>query len=114
MSGRDLLRRVRDLGIEIDLDGSDLVIRPRSEVPTDLLNELRAEKAAVVAALRGEPPVEGILLDGGRRWTPPPERPGYCPCDEMRVWDLQSGLCRTCNVAVFGPKIPARGTRRER
>lgn len=54
---------------------------------------------------RSEPPVERHLLGGGRRWIPPPVRPGWCPCDEAVVWDDESGLCRTSHAAVFGERI---------
>lgn len=105
MTPAEIVHTARALGLKLRVDGDRLFASPSRCLTEDLHQALEADRAGVVAFLRTEPPSDGRLLDGGRRWIPPPERPGWCPCDEAVAWDEVSGLCRTCHAAVFGEKI---------
>lgn len=53
MSAPDVLRRCREAGAQIGLDGEELVIRaPAGAVPDELVHELRTHKQIVVEYLR--------------------------------------------------------------
>lgn len=105
MNGRELLSQLRQCGVAVRVDGADLVLSPASAVPTELRPLLVAGKVEIIHELSVELPPDGRLLNGGRRWIPPPDRPGWCPCDQARVWDARSGLCRTCYFTVFGKQV---------
>jgi len=111
MSPVELVRAAREAGLRLRVDGDRLFASPTYALTEDLHEALEANRAEVVAFLNTEPPAEGRLLDGGRRWIPPPIRPGWCPCDQAVVWDEKSGLCRTCHAAVFGERIWIGGRR---
>ena len=100
MSATELLLRVRALGISLRLDGEDLVLSPARAVPDELRTALAEKKREVVVLLHRVPPVDGRLLEGGRVWIPPPPRAGWCPCDQDRAFDPETGLCRTCAAVV--------------
>jgi len=51
MSAYQLLQRVRALGGEVHLDGTDLQVTAPRPLPDELLSELTKEKPAVVIAL---------------------------------------------------------------
>jgi hypothetical protein len=104
MTAADLLIRVRKLGVDIRLDGGDLLLSPAGAVPTDIRSALAGRKAEILALLQREPPDGGRLLKGGRVWIPPPSRPGWCPCDQERAHDPVTGLCRTCLTATGAVK----------
>ena len=101
----EILARLDEVGLRLRLDGPDLVITPREALTPDLRDLLVEHKRAIINHLLAAPPVDGRLLDNCLRWIPPPERPGWCPCNEDRVWDQTAGLCRSCFAAVYGTKI---------
>ena len=92
-------------GLSLRLDGEELVVRPRSALTVELKELLLTNKSEIVSALRDTEVPVGTFLDNGRRWVPPRERAGWCPCDAGRIWDEHSGLCRICHIAVYGQKI---------
>jgi hypothetical protein len=114
MSVEGLIRRARDLGLRLWIRDGKLLVAPGSALTPDLRGELAERRAEIITCLRLEPPEEGRLLDRGRRWVPPPKRPGWCPCGQERAEDPASGLCRTCFSTVHGKKIPSRLMRGER
>ena len=102
---RRLIERLRSDGFDIRVEDGNLVVSPWSRLPETTRAELTSRKPAVLAFLLSEPPEGGRLLNGGVRWIPAPERPGWCPCDEAEADDPATGLCWTCYGAVFGKKI---------
>ncbi|MHC4473403.1 MAG: hypothetical protein ACYS99_20860 [Planctomycetota bacterium] len=100
-----IIARVREAGLQIDTDGRDLLVSPVELLPSDLQQDLFANKQEILVLLRTERPVQGRLLDGGRVWVPEPVREGLCPCDQERVGDNESGLCWTCYGAIYGRRI---------
>lgn len=54
MTPHELLQRAHDAGITVDLDGESLYLRAPKPPPADLLEDLRAYKPSLVAALRAE------------------------------------------------------------
>jgi sugar phosphate isomerase/epimerase len=53
MSATEALRAARALGVELAIDGNDLLLEPASEPPAAVLDELSRYKAEIVALLRG-------------------------------------------------------------
>ena len=92
-------------GLNLRVDGADLVVVPRSKLTPDLEHLLLDHKVEIITALQSGAAPAGTFLKDGRVWVPPPERKGWCPCDESRVWDLQSGLCGPCYSAVCGTRL---------
>ncbi len=110
MNGQELLTTLRSLGVEIELDGGDILLSPTSAVTPELRQQVVEFKFDIITAVQHEPPLGGHLLDQGRQWIPPPLRPGWCPCDEGRVSNAATGLCRICFTAVFGPRFRPDGS----
>src|SRR5262245_11198205 len=54
MSAFQVLDAARAAGIEVRLDGKDLVLSAASEPPTDILDMLRRHKLSIVALLQGD------------------------------------------------------------
>jgi TubC N-terminal docking domain len=54
MTAEELLTRAEVLGVSVQADGSELVLRYRGGLPADLVDELRAHKAEVLAFLVGD------------------------------------------------------------
>lgn len=53
MSATEALRAARALGVELAIDGNDLLLEAASEPPAVVLDELSRHKAEIVALLRG-------------------------------------------------------------
>ena len=51
MDATAVLERLDRLGVSVQLDGPDLILRPGFRVPPELVGEVRAHKAQIVAAL---------------------------------------------------------------
>lgn len=61
MTGLEILDRIRNLGVEVELIGDMVQVTPVAKVPSDLLAEAKAHKAEIVCELQqpygdGEPP----------------------------------------------------------
>ena len=54
MLTNDILERLHDLQVSIDVDGSDLVLRPKSALPKKLIEEVLLNKAAIILHLKHE------------------------------------------------------------
>jgi hypothetical protein len=54
MTAEELLTRAEVLGVSVQADGSELVLRYQGGLPADLVAELRAHKAEVLALLVGK------------------------------------------------------------
>ena len=74
MNATTILYRLDDLGISADLDGEDIVLRPGSKLPLELLTEIRANKPEILAKL-AEIPIEPapatriiVRLQRGQIW----------------------------------------------
>ena len=52
MDATAVLERLDRLGVSIQLDGPDLILRPGSRVPADVLENVRAHKPEIIAHLR--------------------------------------------------------------
>jgi hypothetical protein len=50
----ELLSELEGLGVQISLQGSNLLIRPASKVPPDLKAKLREHKTEILAVLSGQ------------------------------------------------------------
>ena len=49
MGATELLHELRARGISVSLDGSELILRPGSRLPPDLLKEIRQRKAEIMS-----------------------------------------------------------------
>ena len=61
MDAIEVLDRLHDLGVTVQVNGPKVRLEPASKVPADLLNEVRAHKAEIIQELRqpygdGQPP----------------------------------------------------------
>jgi hypothetical protein len=61
MTGLEILDRIRDLGVEVELIGDWVQVTPLAKVPSDLMAEAKAHKAEIVRELTptysdGQPP----------------------------------------------------------
>ena len=63
MSPLELLNEVRGRGVDVRVDGNHLRLRPRGPLTADLLNELRAQKPALIELL-DTGPILGQTLGG--------------------------------------------------
>lgn len=76
----DLIPRLHNLGVQVVLDGGDLLIRPGSRLPPELLRELRERKTELVTLLSDpEGRVAKSLQVARPRMTKPP-------------WEAESGI----------------------
>lgn len=107
MKPAELVHVARSHGVFLRVDGNRLIASPASELPAETRAALTAHRAEIIAYLVTEPPDGGHILDGGRQWIPAQARPGWCPCDEQRAWNPETGLCRGCFGAVYGARIPS-------
>ena len=64
MGAVELVERLRSCGVSVTLDRDELVLRPGSQVPPELLAKVRQHKADLLALLAGEEPVTAT-------WPPP-------------------------------------------
>ena len=69
MSAFHALDAARAAGIEVQLDGKDLVLSGASAPPTDVLDMLRQYKLSIVALLQ-QPPVPRDSLQPTQPWDP--------------------------------------------
>ena len=69
MSAFRALDAARAAGIEVRLDGKDLVLSGASAPPTDVLDMLRRHKLSIVALLQ-RPPCRATLLQPIQPWDP--------------------------------------------
>jgi hypothetical protein len=53
MQAHQIFKALTDLGVTIRVDGTDLVVVPKSKVPDNLVSELRGHKAKLLALLTG-------------------------------------------------------------
>lgn len=51
-----VLERLEIAGVSVDVDGSELLLRPSSSVPLSLIPEIRIRKAEIIAAVEGRAP----------------------------------------------------------
>ena len=65
MTAAALLARLTGLGVSAEVDHGALRLRPASVIPPDLLAEVRASKAEVLALLTPPPPVDLGELPAG-------------------------------------------------
>jgi hypothetical protein len=70
MSAQALLEEVSKLGLQIHVDGPDLVIRPAGRLPSELKERLRQHKAELLAALRMRPASVGKPVECRYDWQP--------------------------------------------
>ena len=90
MSAFRALDAARAAGIEVQLDGKDLVLSGASAPPTDVLDKLRKYKLSIVALLQ-KPPVPRDTLQPTQPWDPDDWRAFYD--EQVRIAEYD-GLSR--------------------
>jgi hypothetical protein len=66
-SAAEIIRRAESLGVQIETDGKDLLLRPAKKCPPDFVEELRQQKGEIVSWLSNPRPGFGA--------TPPDNLP---------------------------------------
>ena len=84
-----MLDRLAELGITARTSGEKLLLEPGSKVPPDLLVEVRAYKAAILAYLR-------------RRVGPPDYAATACVCD-IPIGPTGPVWCAVCHLPLICP-----------
>ncbi len=95
VSAHMIVAKVRGSGRSIRLDGADLVIRPR--MPPELLAEVRAHKAEIVALLEAERQAKVAVSDAIRERRYPLPEPKVCDF----LIGHAGGKCRRCGGSWF-------------
>ena len=80
MAAIELLGRLRACGVSITVDRDDLVLRPANQVPSDLLAQVKANKAVILAQLSDQP-------RRGDGLPPPLDRPPKTEMELRRLFD---------------------------
>ena len=78
MTGLEILDRLKDLGVEVELIGDQVQVMPVAKVPSDLLIEAKAHKAEIVRELQ---------LTYGDGQPPPLDRPPQTEQELRRLMD---------------------------
>lgn len=52
MTSTEVLDRLHELGVRVDLNGTNVRMNPASKIPPDLLDEVRQHKAEIIQELR--------------------------------------------------------------
>jgi hypothetical protein len=101
MQPQQIVKALADLGVSIRADGLELMVTPKSKVPTDLAPEIRAHKAELLAML------SRTDCTCPRRVGPAGCGPDYPACSACGyTWYCKDcGGCRQC--ASPGRKVRA-------
>ena len=94
MAAIELLELLENFGITVSLDRDELVLKPGSKVPSDILDEVRHHKAEIIQELRH-------LYGGGQ----PPSLTCECPDVGSYYDDYSEGTesCKSCSERCFCP-----------
>ena len=102
MSAYHALDAARAAGIEVQLDGNDLVLSGASAPPTDVLDKLRKYKLSIVALLQ-KPPVPRDTFQPTQPWDPDDWRAFYN--EQVRIAEYD-GLSRPAAKArAYGSSV---------
>ena len=125
MSVSQILKELRDMGVEVVPQGENLVIHPASKIPPELKERLRAEKVQVLVALKMQAASAGARpttcsppcyeIESGRwihrSWegcaTEPTPRPLVMPQAECKHCNgTGECLCPACTLQRTGNPVP--------
>ena len=114
MSASELLAKIGRLGIRLEVVDDRLRYAPRSVLPAELAEQLRAEKAEVVRLLQG-PPVETSdalpVATGPDGWpidSFDPDDLAPCPaCRTLELWQSIAGRwrCQRCDPPTVADRL---------
>jgi len=89
MGAAELLKELEILGVEVTVDGDEMVLRPGARVPSEMLDPLRQAKAEIMALLTHVPDYSSTA----------------CVCDQP-VGGTGPERCGTCQLPLLCPNCP--------
>ena len=96
MGAVELLKELEILGVSVSVDGDEVVLRPGSRVPSDMIPPLRQAKAEILGLLVDD--ADGVVdaVDYGAT---------ACICDQP-IGPTGPERCGTCQLPLLCPNCP--------